>query len=186
MKIKAWNIFSKNKEFVTPIYNIFRNKARSPASGSQGDFFVIDAPDWINVIAMTANDEIILVEQYRHGIDATTLEIPGGVIDKTDDGPETAAKRELSEETGFTSQNWTYLGKVSANPAIMNNWCHLLMAEDCRLTDQLNPDEHEEISVQLIPRKTFLQKINDGDIHHALVVAAVTKLGIMKPKWLKT
>ncbi|MEX2396697.1 MAG: NUDIX hydrolase, partial [Balneolales bacterium] len=127
MKIKAWNISSKNKEYATPIYNVFKNKARSVISGIQGDFFVIEAPDWINVVAMTSDDHVVLVEQYRHGTEEATLEIPGGVIDETDDSPLQAAKRELSEETGFTSPKWTPLGSVSANPAIMNNRCHLFL-----------------------------------------------------------
>lgn len=185
MKIKAWDISSKNKEFITPIYNVYKNKAQSPDTGAQGDFFVIEAPDWINVAAVTADDKIILVEQYRHGIEKPTLELPGGVIDYADENPITAAKRELAEETGYTAVKWTSLGKVSANPAIMNNWCHLFLAEDCMLTDPLSPDEYEEIAVQLMSRKTFLENIRKGGIHHSLVVAAVSKLGLLKPDWLR-
>ncbi|MEX0685805.1 MAG: NUDIX hydrolase [Balneolales bacterium] len=185
MKIKAWKISNKSKEFETPIYNVFKNKAMSKSSGIQGDFFVINAPDWVNVIATTPNDEVILVEQYRHGIETVTLEIAGGVIDDVDKDPETAARRELSEETGYTSKKWTNLGKVSTNPAILNNWCHFFLAEDCELTDSLNFDAHEEISVRVIPRKSFLKEVKQGTIHHALVVAAVARLGLHKPEWLK-
>ncbi|MEX0928356.1 MAG: NUDIX hydrolase [Balneolales bacterium] len=185
MKLKVWTVTSKKMEYETPVYNVYRNEAQSQDTGIRGDFFVIDAPDWTNVLAVTPQDEVILVRQYRHGIEKLTLEIPGGVIDPSDDRPLDAAKRELSEETGYTSSKWTRLGKVSANPAIMNNWCHLFLAEDCRLTDPLNPDAHEELTVHRRPRKAFLKDVEDGGIHHSLVVAAVAKLGLIKPQWLK-
>lgn len=125
-------------------------------------------------MAFTPDDEIILVEQYRHGTQTPTLEIPGGMVD-AGESPREAAGRELLEETGFRSNNWRSLGKVSANPAIMDNFTHMYVAENCEFVGAENPDEHERIEVHTLPLDDFLSLVEDGTIHHAIVLAAVAR-----------
>lgn len=147
---------------------------QAEAEHDRGDFFVLDAPEWINVIAMTADQQAVLVEQYRYGTEEPTLEIPGGMVD-TGEKPLEAAQRELLEETGYRSDAWSSLGKVSANPAIMTNYTHMYLAENCVFEGAENPDTHERINVHKIPVQDFLELVKDGTVHHAIVLAAVAR-----------
>lgn len=124
------------------------------------------------MIALTPEKEVVLVEQYRFGIQEPTLEIPGGMVDAPE-SPLEGAKRELLEETGYVSEEWTNLGKVSANPAIQDNFTHLFLARNCRFKGAKNPDTHERINVHKLSIDRFLNLVKDGTIHHAIVVAAV-------------
>lgn len=133
----------------------------------------------MNVIALTPEEEMVLVEQYRFGIEKPTLEIPGGMVDAPE-SPLEGAKRELLEETGYVSDRWTNIGKVSSNPAIQNNFTHLYLARDCRFKGAKNPDTHERINVHTVPIDRFLDLVQDGTIHHAIVVAAVARFLLNK------
>jgi 8-oxo-dGTP pyrophosphatase MutT (NUDIX family) len=174
--IEPWSIVQENKEYQTPIFNLFKRSMKLEAEGEQnaGDFYVLKAPEWINVIPITEDNEVVLVEQYRYGIEAPTLEIPGGMVDGGED-PREAAEREMLEETGYIAANWKSLGKVSANPAIMSNFTHMYLAEECRFRGSENPDTHERINVHLLPLKEFLDRVADGTIHHSIVLAAVAR-----------
>lgn len=149
------------------------------------DFYVLKAPEWVHAIALTDDEQIVLVEQYRHGIDTVTLEIPGGMTDSGED-PAEAAKRELLEETGYSSESWQFLGKVSSNPAILTNYTHLYLAENCTKTASQHMDGHEDIKLHTMPIQTFLSHVKDGVVHHSIVVAAVSKLLLKYPELLKT
>lgn len=137
-------------------------------------FSILDAPDWINVIALTSNNEIILVEQYRYGIEKPTLELPGGVCD-LGESPFESSKRELLEETGYSSENWLSLGNVSSNPAMQTNYTHTYLAKDCLKTSEQQLDGNERIHVHVLPLVEFLDMVGKGEIKHSLVVAAVAK-----------
>lgn len=143
---------------------------KRPTDGKEGDFYIAQAPLWVNVVALTPDRQVVLVEQYRHGIHAISLEVPGGVAHGSD-GLE-AAKRELAEETGYTSGRWTRLGVVSANPAIMDNHCEIWLAEDCVKTQEQELDPFEDIRVVTVPESDFIAMVRDGRIHHSLAVAA--------------
>lgn len=175
-RIEPWSIVKENKEYKTPIFNLLKRTMRLEAEdeSNSGDFYVLDAPEWINVIAITSQKEILLVEQYRYGTEEPTLEIPGGMVDDGED-PLGGAKRELLEETGYRSESWSSLGKVSSNPAIMNNYTHMYLAENCVFEGAENPDIHERINVHKMPVDDFLELVKDGTVHHAIVVAAVAR-----------
>lgn len=174
--IEPWSVEQENKEYNTPIFNLLHRKMKlqSTEESSVGDFYVLEAPEWINVIPLTTENEIILVEQYRYGTQEPTLEIPGGMVD-AGENPLLGAKRELLEETGYESDTWKSLGKVSANPAIMTNYTHMYVAEDCTWTGSENPDTHERINVHKMPVEDFLGLVADGTVHHAIVLAAVAR-----------
>jgi 8-oxo-dGTP pyrophosphatase MutT (NUDIX family) len=181
-KIKKWIIESENTEYSTPIFTLFKRNSKSAIQDRRGSFYIVDAPDWINVIALTPDNEIVLVRQYRHGIHEITWEIPGGAVDLGDSDPLLAAKRELEEETGFTSDDWVKLGKVSANPAIFTNYCHFYIARNCTFTSRQNLDDFEEIVVKTETISEFLQQVREGKIHHSLVIAAVAQLVLQNPE----
>lgn len=175
-RIKPWSTVKENKEYTTPIFNLFKRTLRLEAEDDQaeGEFYILNAPEWINVIALTPEKEIILVEQYRFGIEEPTLETPGGVVDTGEKTLE-AAKRELLEETGYQSDRWSALGKVSANPAIMSNYAHVYLAEHCIYKGADNPDEHERINVHSLPWQGFMDLVKDGTVHHSIVLTAVAR-----------
>ncbi|MDZ7658947.1 NUDIX hydrolase [Fodinibius sp.] len=176
--IEPWSVIRENKEYPTPIFNLLHRKMKLEAKDekNEGDFYVLKAPDWVNVIPITKNQEVVLVEQYRYGIEQPTLEIPGGMVDPGEQ-PLESIKRELIEETGYSSANWSSLGKVSSNPAIMTNYTHLYLAEDCEMITSEKPrgDEHERINVHRLAVDKFLDFVADGTIHHSIMVAAVAR-----------
>ncbi len=137
-------------------------------------FSIVEAPDWINVIALTPNEEIVLVEQYRYGIEEPTLELPGGMVDEGEHPKETSI-RELKEETGYAGDEIINLGKVSSNPAILTNYTHTYLIKNCKKVSDQKLDGNERINVHVIPLQDFLDLVTDGQVHHSLVVAAVAK-----------
>jgi 8-oxo-dGTP pyrophosphatase MutT (NUDIX family) len=184
-RVPPWTIVEENKEYSTPIFDLLKRRLRlqSEAESLEGDFYILRAPEWINVIPITPQDEVVLVEQYRFGIKAPTLEIPGGMVDPGEE-PGEAAQRELLEETGYQSKEWESLGKVSANPAIMSNYTHMYVAEQCQFTGskQNHSDTHERIEVRTVPMDEFLELVKDGTIHHSIVLAAVARYLLVNEK----
>lgn len=135
-------------------------------------FYRLKCPDWVNVIALTEGDKVVLVRQYRFGIKKNTLEIPGGQIDLNDKSPEEAAKRELIEETGYGGGEWEYLGFVHPNPAILNNKCHSFFVKNVKKISNIKNDENEKTEVVLKPLKIINDLILNGKITHSLVLNA--------------
>ncbi|TVQ66360.1 MAG: NUDIX hydrolase [Balneolaceae bacterium] len=168
-----WDVLQDKKVFETPVFSLHQIDLIPENRDKTVPFYVLKAPEWINVIALTADEQIVLVEQYRAGIDAPSVEIPGGMTDPGED-PLTAAKRELLEETGYSSGHWTKIGITSSNPAILSNYTHLYLAESCEQTAEQMTDGNEDIAVHLLPFSHFLDLIRDGTVHHAIVLAAVS------------
>ena len=140
-----------------------------PIHKTQREFVVIDAPDWVNVIALTPDYRLVLVNQFRFGTDAFSWEIPGGVIEQGED-PVAAGVRELKEETGFVGASARLLGSVKPNPAILNNTCHLVLVEGAVRTASLEWDADEEIEVRTLPVDEVYEWAHTGRITHSLVL----------------
>lgn len=138
------------------------------------EFAIVQAPDWMNIIPLTTNNEVVLVEQYRYGVEEPTLELPGGMVDSGEQ-PDETAKRELLEETGYETGKMEYLGNVSSNPAFLTNRTHMYVAQNCRKIQEQELDGNERINVHVMPLDDFLELVNNGTVHHSLVVAAVAK-----------
>jgi 8-oxo-dGTP pyrophosphatase MutT (NUDIX family) len=148
---------------------------RSPHTGRAHDFYRLQGPDWVNVVAFNDQMELLVVEQFRHGIDASTLEIPGGCCDEGET-PEQSALRELREETGHRAEQWVSLGSCTPNPATQSNRCHSFLALGCRPEGDLALDPAEELQVWACPWVEWQDLMRRGDIHHALVLAAFQRL----------
>ena len=167
----------------TRLFQQFMALRRSPHTAREHPFTRLLCPDWVNVLAFTSapGGELLLVEQFRHGIDASTLETIGGVCDPQE-APALAARRELLEETGHASANWIDLGSCAPNPAIQNNRCHFFLALDCVPVAALDLDPSEELRVWALPWSEAEAMVRDQRLDHALVLVAMLRL-FLWPGW---
>jgi len=171
MPPEKWKIISSRRDKSYRVFSLRTDRAVSPRTGMDHDFFVLESSSWVNVIPLTSRNEVVLVRQYRHGIRDITLEIPGGLVEK-EDTPQNAAIRELYEETGYRAPEMTLIGSVHPNPAIQNNLCYTFLAKDASPAGDQHQDEKEDIEVLLRPLSEIPRLIREGTITHALVLAA--------------
>ena len=169
--VKPWKRIRSQTNQTYRIFSIRTDTTLSPRTGAEHEFYVIESGDWVNVIPITADEQVVMIRQYRHGSGEITLEIPGGLVEPGDT-PEKAASRELLEETGYQAEEWKKIGVVNPNPAIFSNRCHTFFARN--LTKVGNPtlDQTEDIDVVLLPLSDIPRLIRNGVIDHALVIAA--------------
>lgn len=147
-------------------------------------FYTLIFDSWVNVIPLTSENKVILVEQFRHGVQDLTLEIPGGSIDDSDNNPLEAARRELIEETGFTSDDWSLLGSNHPNPAVQDNLCFTYLARNIEFKEEPRFDGTgtEQIQSRLVDLSEINTLIKNGIIHHSLVITAFHFLAIEHPE----
>ena len=157
-------------------FRIFKIRSEvkiSPRTGKEHDFFVLDSVSWVNVLAVTPEQKLVMIEQFRHGSNTVELEIPGGMMDPHETDPVAAGVRELREETGYAGENARVLGKVWSNPAILSNRTFTVLIENCRLQHDLSWDHGEDLVTRLVPVVEVPKLVAAGKIGHSLVVAAL-------------
>ena len=155
------------------IFQLRSVRRRSPRNGVERDFYVMDCADWVNVIAITAENELVLVEQFRHGVAAVELEVPGGIMDPGEIDPVAAGLRELREETGYVGEGGIEIGCVLPNSAIQSNRCRTVLVRNCRRVGALELDDSEDIAVRLVPVSEMASLVTGGRVRHSLAVAAL-------------
>ena len=139
----------------------------------------LESPDWVNIIPITKNNQVVLVKQFRFGTKSETLEIPGGMIDNHET-PSIAAGRELFEETGYSYENITKLGNISPNPALFNNRVFTFLANDAYLSEENINNQDEINEVVLVDLSDIPKLLKTGAIEHALVIAAFHLMNLNK------
>lgn len=169
-KIESWEKIDSKEVADCRIFKVREDLTQNSETGVRAKFFVIENPDWVNIIALTKDEQVILIKQYRQGSEEITLEIPGGMIDDGED-PIKCAERELQEETGYTPAKMIYLGKSRPNPAIQSNWIYHFFAKDCEKTENVKFDEHENIITSTVPFAEIKELIETEMITHSLVLA---------------
>ncbi|MEQ8768143.1 MAG: NUDIX hydrolase [Planctomycetota bacterium] len=160
------------------IFSVRRDIASSPRTGGDHSFFILDAGQWINIVPVTEDDQVVLIEQYRHGIQDFTLEIPGGLAESHEDDLAEAAGRELLEETGYQAAEIVSLGSCHPNPAMQSNLCHFFLGKGCRKVADLNLDDGEDIHVVTYPVAQIPELVAAGHITHSLVLAALYRFAL--------
>ncbi len=178
--VEPWEVDEPRVLHQTRIFSLREHHARSRVNPhKRGAFVSLDTGDWVNVVALTDDEQVVMVEQYRHGLGRVTLEIPGGMVDG-DEGPLAAGLRELREETGYAGDGARVIGRVSPNPAIQTNWCHTLLVPSVSRVGAPDPEGTEELGLRLVPLAEIGALIQQGVIHHALVVAAFHHLVLLR------
>jgi len=170
----AWRLERREPLYDARIFRLWREFYRYRGAEPR-PYYVLEAGDWVNVVALTESGEVVLVRQFRHGIRDLSLEIPGGMVDPGDDDPAAAAARELLEETGYAGARPEEILKVSSNPAILSNHTWTSRVRDPRPVAPPAPDEHEDLELVLVPLDSVGQLIATGVIHHSLSVAALLR-----------
>jgi len=171
--IKPWQKLSSKPLGDYRIFSVRSDEKISPRTGQKHDFYIIDCVDWVNVVALTREEQFVMVEQYRHGSNTVELEIPGGIMDASETSPVETAVRELREETGYEGEKARLLGSVFANPAIMSNTCHTVIVENCALKHAVQFDSGEDLITRLVAVADIPQLVTAGKIRHPLVVVAL-------------
>jgi len=168
----AWLRLGQSRMADCRVFRVQRRRLRHVTDGREGEFFIIEAPDWVQALALTEKKELILVRQWRFGVEKLSWEPPGGVIEPGEDIV-AAAERELLEETGHAGQNARVLGRAAPNPAIQNNQVHFILVENCAPKAALNWDQHEELEIGIFPLTEIEPMIHRGEIFHSLSLNAL-------------
>lgn len=176
---QCWERVGQTLQARTRVFDLLAVQYRHPGRAVTRDFVVIEAPGWVNVVAHTADDRLVLVRQFRHGINDLSLEIPGGVIEPGEDAV-SAGLRELREETGYTGGTARLIGSVHPNPALQSNRSHFVLVEGAARSHATEWDADEELAVTEMPVRDVLALARSGGITHALVLNA---LWFFEPHW---
>jgi len=171
--MNKWIIKNIKNLFSNKIFNLKDIECYHPVKSVSHDFYIIESPDWINVVAITKDNQFILVKQHRLGTNEFTIETPAGIIEK-DEPPEEAAQRELLEETGYKANELLLLKKLSSNPAVFNNQIFFFLARDCKKIAFQNLDKTEDIEIQLHSSDEVISMIKDGSINHSIIITALS------------
>ena len=171
----SWDLQSEKLYANCRIFEVRERRFKRRSDGLEGDFYVLDTNDWVNVLAITPEQKIVLVRQFRFGSRENSLEPPGGVVEKGED-PIIAGIRELEEETGYVGQKPELIGSVRPNAAILSNRCHVVMVREARKTANLNFDQHEELVTELYPITMLKELVKSGEITHSIGLNSILML----------
>lgn len=177
-----WQRRGKRRVLDTRIFSLDAHALVHPRTGHEHEFWILDTPDWCNIVPLTADGQVVMVRQQRHGIGDATLEVPGGMVDPGDASPLEAARRELYEETGYRARELVPTGVIAPNPAMQTNRCWSFLARDVEMAGAPQLDGGEDIDVVLVPYREIPARVARGEIAHALVVVAFAyALGLRAP-----
>jgi ADP-ribose pyrophosphatase len=168
----SWELVDNREDKKYGLFSVNIHKSRSPRTDQIHEFQVLESPDWVAVVAVTPDDQVVMVRQFRHGTGELSLEPPGGLV-KEGQAPEQSAREELEEETGYQAEVLEFLGWMHPMPAIFSNRFHVYLARNATPTGRLNPDETEEVETVLVPLDQIREYIRSGKITCSVMIAAL-------------
>lgn len=171
---RKWKVLSSEYVIQRPWLTARREHVKMPNGAEAPEFYVLEYPDWVNVIAITRNGKMVMIRQYRHGVGRTDYELCAGVIEDGEE-PEAAGRRELLEETGFGGGVWFEIYKIAPNPSTQTNWTHCFVAFGVERLQEQHLDGGEDISVHLLEQEEVLDMLKDNSIIQALMLAPLWK-----------
>jgi ADP-ribose pyrophosphatase len=185
--IQPWKCLKSIEIFKTNFFRFRRDQCELPDGRVMPNYYVMEFPDWVNVVPVTDDGRIVMVEQYRHALGKSVLEFPGGSTNPGEnEEPKKAALRELAEETGFVPEDVRLVGVHCPNPAMQNNRMHTFIAFGCKKQQEPDPDPFEDLRTVLLPVNEVIEKVLSGEINHSIVVAslmyALPSLGFHLPE----
>jgi len=174
-KPSSWKIIEDNLHSDCRIFEVRKQKFVRNSDHKKGEFFVLNSNDWVNVLALTKDDQLVMVRQYRYGTQSLSLEPPGGVIEKDED-PILAGQRELLEETGYKGESCEVIGSINPNSAIMSNRCFILMIPEVEKVTEVSFDPNEDLVTELVHLSKIEGLIRSQKITHSLALNAIFHL----------
>ncbi len=178
----AWEVLESNYLSRKPWLTIRQDRVRLPRGAVIEEYFVLEYPPWANVVAITSDERVVLVRQYRHGLGRVCIGLPSGVVDPGDSSPESAARRELLEETGYGGGDWVSLCVASANPSTHSNLTHSFLAIGVRKIASPAPEETEDVHVSLASVDEVIRLLNEGQVVQASHLAPLLKFLLTRAK----
>ncbi len=173
MRNHIWKTISSETIAECKVFSVNRKICVSTAGREQPhNFYVLHPHNWVNVIPITEDRQVVMVEQFRHGTGRVTLEIPGGMIDPEDESSAHAAARELLEETGYVANELIHIGRNHPNPALQSNYCETFLAPAVKQMQHPCFEGTEYIELKLVPITEIPELIRSGSITSALVIVA--------------
>jgi len=180
--LRSWTKLSSKPLGNFGVFSLRADKKVSPRTHEAHDFVILDCVNWVNVIAVTPDDQLVMVEQFRHGTNTVELEVPGGTMDPGDASPVATAVRELREETGYEGEQARILGQVFANPAIMSNISYTVLVQDCALKHAAQLDTGEDLITRLVPASQIPELVRACKIGHSLMVVSLYYFDLWRRK----
>jgi len=174
---RRWTVLETEFLQDCAVFSVSRTLARSPRTGEPHAFFRIDSPDWVNIVPITPDGDVVMVKQFRHGLDDFTVEVPGGMVDPGET-PMEAAGRELLEETGYRAAEIVPLGGANPNPALFGNTLHVFLGRGVEWVEQVRNETTEETHVVVVAPAELRRLVREGAVNHALVIAALYLLDL--------
>lgn len=174
LEIKPWKVLKSEYALKQPWLTARKDTVQLPDGRVNDEYWILEYPTWINVIAETADGNYVMVRQYRHGLQIVSTELCAGVVEAGED-PLDAARRELQEETGYTGGNWSLNCIVSANPGSQNNLTYCYIATGVEQTSGQHLDANEDLDVVLLTREELACLLKGGTMRQALMLSSLWK-----------
>jgi 8-oxo-dGTP pyrophosphatase MutT (NUDIX family) len=172
-KPKPWTVTASQYLLKDKWLTVRADQCRTARGVTVAPYYVLEYPDWVQVVAFDADFRILVTQQYRHAAGSICLELPCGVVEEADETPQAAAMRELREETGYASECFELVGRFSPNPATHTNTLHCFVAYDVFWSQEVSQDEAEDVSNGFMSISEMMNAIETGRFSQALHVSSL-------------